>query len=1723
MLRAPWADQFFSFGVFVRLTNLNTVNQLAQNKLKPMSTPRKHRQPLNFRKRAKKRRRILFETLEDRRVLDASDAFGTAAAEAVQEVATIPLGPSILTEKAEDKSVGEAELSFSTIENASTFPTREPSLVIVDPKAIGTHLDLERLFPSHNILVWESVRDSIQYLASTSDSFGEVHILGHGSDAQLELGNVILSPESVVSGNTFLGALGESLNPTAAVYLYGCEVAETTTGKQFVSQFADVLNRQVFASVDVTGNSLLGGDWELEYAAGNAHAPEHSTNTLHLTDSQFDQLLATVTSTDADEDLTLAADNDTYVFLDSWGNDTIEEADSGGEDTIDFSAVTSSLIFYIDGTDDAPVQTVSDSSNQLDATYVEIAIGGTATTDTLDYTHFDEQAIVDLGSGEASGFSSVTEIENISGGDASDTLTGDDSSNTIKGGKDSDTITGAGGADDLYGDDNADTFIFEDEWGDDAVDGGAGDDTLDFTAVSTTSEMTFGISADNAVTVDDGASNKATASNVEILFASNENTVLDFSAAGSGVNVDLATGDASYAFQVFGMQNIIGSQYEDELFGDDGDNTLTLGGGDDTSDGGAGDDTYVFTDGWGSDTVNESDNLDVADPGFDTLDFSRVTTDLTVLISETGEVSISDSAGNTVTATGIESIIGGTGNDTLDYSDFPDPIMVILNADVVTGLDSISNFENVIGSAFADVLVGDIGDNYISGGNGNDYIDGLDGANTLDGGEGDDELYQRANANQTLTDTQLTITDSSGSSLVTNLSSFETVTLVGGNESNNIDASSFTGANGVIIDGGSEIYLADVYPSGVGLNDETSFDLYDDSDTELSVLNQGDGISLTADGEDELEISLQNGLTFSVDFGGFDSSSTVQNFLDRVNEAAGENDANFYVAVAESRSTLTFVDLTTRLNYRSDGGTVHMFAGDTVQLVDGYHSAGDTGYIYSYSPATDWSSSNGLQTVTYGETVRLVDDQFVGGSQNKVYTYIGADSDLRLEEQDYSDATNWEPLELNLAEVDYSDSDNWNQHDTTSSIFEINAANDSGLADALGIDGVSARDRIYALSELGDRSADVLVTLSNGETHFVDLSELETIEEIAEEFDSLDTRLSVKIEHSTADGSRFVFVDEADGSGTFSISDVNESTGGSTIGITGSAGTSGSATFNGDYLKDEANQPIHVDGYGDDDNLIGSSTVANQFTGGGGSDTITGGSSTDLLIETVDHNVQLSNTTLIDTENSTAVLDYTFNNSTFVSVDSVELTGSDDDDILDASGFSHGSVTLDGGDGDDTLYGGEGDDFLTGGKGIDVLDGGNGTDTIVEASNTRMTLIDGTSGSPYDAEFDAGEGTTETVTLVISDSASGTFTLTYDGDTTRKIDVDVSSLELNAVLADLDGLHADDVVVLDLDADAGSEYQVTFRNNLAGTDVEEITASAPSGGGSTTITTIDGNVQYNGLYSIESVDLLGGMFGNDIDISGFSGTGTAIIDGFMGDDVIDSTAPNLTNATIYGDYGHDIIQLAGFRSDDADGGEGVDTIIVEADDDIALTDELVTVSSHSSTLTGFEAAVLTGGASANNINASGFTGANLGTSTSVLDNESGLDLAFGKYTSIINFEDVITFQNLVDTANLQLSDAGDDFTIAITLTGATSQYSFDVDASDTLQDLFDTIEEKIPDMSIKLNDAGDAIAMQVGGANTDDTLTITDHTDSNVAVEPRDQCHQCKSCWLLWWIIRRLR
>ena len=92
---------------------------------------------------------------------------------------------------------------------------------------------------------------------------------------------------------------------------------------------------------------------------------------------------------------------------------------------------------------------------------------------------------------------------------------------------------------------------------------------------------------------------------------------------------------------------------------------------------------------------------------------------------------------------GNDRIDGGSGIDTVDYGAAASALYIDLRVATQAGTgglgtDVISTIENVIGGAFADILVGNAGANALSGGAGNDYLAGREGDDALDGGAGAD-------------------------------------------------------------------------------------------------------------------------------------------------------------------------------------------------------------------------------------------------------------------------------------------------------------------------------------------------------------------------------------------------------------------------------------------------------------------------------------------------------------------------------------------------------------------------------------------------------------------------------------------------------------------------------------------------------------------------------------------------------------------------------------------------------------------------------------------------------------------------------------------------------------------------------------------------------------------------------------------------------------------------
>jgi Ca2+-binding RTX toxin-like protein len=172
-------------------------------------------------------------------------------------------------------------------------------------------------------------------------------------------------------------------------------------------------------------------------------------------------------------------------------------------------------------------------------------------------------------------------------------------------------------------------------------------------------------------------------------------------------NVDGGDGD-DYLVGNLGADILSGGTGSDNINGNDGDDTLNGGDGNDFLHGGDGDDTL--------DGGNNNDEI-----------YGNGGDDIILL-----------DGGNDI-------INGGAGIDVIDASARTARVTIDLSnlaaQNTRAGTDTISNIENLIGTAFNDTLAGDANNNTIEAGAGNDAIYGNGGTDLLYGEAGNDDFW----------------------------------------------------------------------------------------------------------------------------------------------------------------------------------------------------------------------------------------------------------------------------------------------------------------------------------------------------------------------------------------------------------------------------------------------------------------------------------------------------------------------------------------------------------------------------------------------------------------------------------------------------------------------------------------------------------------------------------------------------------------------------------------------------------------------------------------------------------------------------------------------------------------------------------------------------------------------------------------------------------------------
>jgi len=482
---------------------------------------------------------------------------------------------------------------------------------------------------------------------------------------------------------------------------------------------------------------------------------------------------------------------DEFVLIDLYSDNTPTTISWGTVDwTINLGSGTADEVFVDDSGGDTAVKVTAgvsgidlNTDGNLDVTHAGVEfldLEGGPGKDTL-------SAAGDTTTGAA--FATGVFIDGLAGNDTLSGGAGNDSGVTI----------GVVGINGIFGDAGDDTLAGG--LGDDLLNGGAqgpDGDTADFSASTTavTANLTTfnatgqgldtltsienltgspqgdtltGLTAqDNYITPGAGDDK------VDGVGTTDEDTV-DYSDATAAVTVDLTAGTATGGSgndSLKNVEDVQGSDFADTLTGNDlfnglfggaGNDTLASMAGDDDLEGEGGVDVVDYS--WSASPVTVLLSCDTAVAGDGDIGGSTNPTKDDLFTIENALLTADDDSftgnqfANRVWPNGGQNSLDGDsgksctttpGGDTLDYSVGYDTGVEVNMAGGATAGDSAVNFENAVGTKFADNITGNASSNSVAGrggndnlkgGGGDDELRGAKGNDVVRGGSGDDDMF----------------------------------------------------------------------------------------------------------------------------------------------------------------------------------------------------------------------------------------------------------------------------------------------------------------------------------------------------------------------------------------------------------------------------------------------------------------------------------------------------------------------------------------------------------------------------------------------------------------------------------------------------------------------------------------------------------------------------------------------------------------------------------------------------------------------------------------------------------------------------------------------------------------------------------------------------------------------------------------------------------------------
>lgn len=816
---------------------------------------------------------------------------------------------------------------------------------------------------------------------------------------------------------------------------------------------------------------------------------------------------------------------------------------------------------------------------------------------------------------------------------------------------------------------------------------------------------------------------------------------------------------------------------DDIIFGQAGDDIIAGGTGDDTLTGGDGSDTFVVENGFGSDTIEG--NEDTGDTDVDLLDASGVTTNVTLDLSavnasdtENGtltsgaDVTTFDNIESIVLGSGDDTVIGSSGNDTIITGDGADTVTMGAGDDVVN-LGGTSDISGGVPDGDPDVVV-------LADGFGDDTVTNFDAPTPAANGRFDGidtldvtDLYDAPLGDPTrmpVNTNDVTVTDDGSGNAVLTFPNGESITLIGippADADNPFylnaigiplpDGTVSGGANGDVIDGS---YLGD--PDGDIVDNGDAILPGDVNNDDLIEANGGNDTVFAADGDDEVyggtgNDTIDGGVGDDTLFGEGGSDIFTIADADGTDAITGGEDAG-----GTDTDTVSFDGVS-----GPDGVDVTFTGDEAADYLVGSTGSDGTFTEIERVVGTDNADTVDLSLDTAGITVETGagDDVVTSGSGDDVIAAGTGDDTIELNDAFGNDAiTGGE--DAGDTDTDVLDATGV----TADTTLDLTAPETGTITDGTDTATLAEIEQFFLGS--GDDSA----TGSTGDD-FIDLGQGDDTINAGAGDDSVAAGLgNDEIVLTDTFGNDTVTGGEDAGDTDTDVLNATGVTVDTVLDLT--APETGTLTDGTDTVSLAEIEQFFL-GSGDDS---ATGSVGDDFIGlGAGNDSINAGAGDDTITA--------------GTGNDTVAITNGFGNDT---VDAGEDVGNGDVDVLDGSGLTDnvtvnltgdevGTVT-DGtdtlsftgveeivtGSGDDTITGslaadsittGAGDDVIAMGAGDDTIDAGTGDDTITITDgfgNDNITA--GEDGAGTDTDVLDGSGLTDDVTVTLTGDEVGTVT-----------------------------------------------------------------------------------------------------------------------------------------------------------------------------------------------------------------------------------------------------------------------------------------------------------------------------------------------------------------------------